>query len=138
MRGIRILTTVLVILMLVPLALAQSQKPATGSESAPKYDSANEIKVKATIEEVIEAPNAILRLTVKQGAETLEVRLCPHSFLKDMEVSFAKGDQIEITGSKIKVDGKAVILAREIVSGNSTLVLRDKEGTPVWTWLKKS
>lgn len=143
MRPVQITKLVLALLVLVlPLALAQTHKPSSSTaESTAKYDPATEVKLKVTVEEVSEVPNAkgeiSVRLTVKQAAETFEVRLCPHSFLKEFEVTFAKGDQLEITGSKVKANDKTVILAREIVRGNSTLVLRDKEGTPVWTWLRK-
>ena len=129
------------LLVILPLAIGQ-QKPNSGaSESNPKYDSATEVKLKVTVEEVNEVPGpkgeVSIRLTAKQAGETLEVRLCPNSFLKEFDVTFAKGDELEITGSKVKVNDKPVILAREIVRGNTTLVLRDKEGTPVWTWLRK-
>jgi hypothetical protein len=29
------------------------------------------------------------------------------------------------------------VLAREVVKGNNTLVLRDKTGAPVWSWMEK-
>jgi len=54
-----------------------------------------------------------------------------------MDFDFAKGDKLEITGSKAKMEGTDVILAREIVKGDNTLVIRDKDGTPAWTWMMK-
>jgi hypothetical protein len=74
---------------------------------------------------------------VKVGDQIYEVCLCPAEFLKSMDAEFAKGDKVEITGSKAKMDGADVILAREIVKGDNTLVIRDKDGTPVWTWMMK-
>ena len=51
-----------------------------------------------------------------------------------MGVSFAKGDEIALTGSKVKQDTADLVLAREVVKGSDTLVLRDDKGNPVWTW----
>jgi DNA/RNA endonuclease YhcR with UshA esterase domain len=122
--------------LLAPLVMAQK----AGTEG-PKYDVATEVTVKGTVEEIKEVPNPKgqigIYLMVKSGADTLEVRLCPNSFLKEFEVAFKKGDQLTITGSKVKVDEKDAILAREIEFGNNKIVLRDKQGVPVWTWLTK-
>ena len=122
--------------LLAPLVMAQKTEA-----EAPKYDVAKEVTIKGAVEEIKEVPNPKgqigIFLMVKSGGETLEVRLCPNSFLKEFEVVFHKGDQLTITGSKVRVDEKDVILAREIEFGNTRITLRDKEGVPVWTWLTK-
>jgi hypothetical protein len=114
--------------------------PLTGQASLPKYDLATETKMKGTVQELklpekgSEKDGA--RLVVKSGADTLDVYLCPKSFLEDMGSTLAKGDEISLTGSKVKQDGADMILAREVVKGNDTLVLRDDKGKPVWNWHK--
>jgi len=121
--------------------VAFAQKAADTS-AMPKYDVSKEVKIKGTIEDVKEMTmakgEAGVHLMVKTATETIEVRLCPSGYLKDFEVAFSKGQEVEVTGSKIKIDDKDVILAREVVQGNNTLTLRDKQGAPVWTWLKKN
>jgi hypothetical protein len=122
--------------LLAPLVMAQK----TAAEG-PKYEVAKEVTIKGVVEEIKEVPNPKgqigIYLMVKSGAEILEVRLCPNSFLKEFEVAFKKGDQLMITGSKVRVEEKDVILAREIEFGNNKIVLRDQQGVPVWTWLTK-
>jgi hypothetical protein len=49
-----------------------------------------------------------------------------------MGISFSKGDEIAITGSKVKQEGAEVILAREMIRGTDTLMFRDNKGNPVW------
>jgi len=124
---------------IIPMAFAQK---AAETAPMPKYDASKEVKIKGTIEEVKEVTmgkgEVGVHLMVKTSSETIEVRLCPTGYLKDFEVAFSKGQQVEITGSRIKADDKDVILAREVVQGNNTVTLRDKQGAPVWTWLKKS
>jgi hypothetical protein len=71
---------------------------------------------------------------VKSGADSVDVYLCPKSFLDDMGVSLSKGDEIALTGSKVKQGEADLILAREVVKGSDTLVLRDDKGNPVWSW----
>lgn len=123
-------------MVLAPPVVAQK-----AAEEGPKYDVATEVTIKGTVEEIKEVPNPKGQigtyLMVKNGAEVTEVRLCPNSFLKEFEFVFHKGDQVTITGSKVRVNDKDAILAREIELGNSKIVLRDKQGVPVWTWLTK-
>jgi hypothetical protein len=51
-----------------------------------------------------------------------------------MGSNLAKGDEVNLTGSKVKQDGSDLILAREVSKGSDTLVLRDDKGKPVWDW----
>jgi hypothetical protein len=125
-------SVVVVVLALAGLAFAQK---------APKYDKTTEAKLTITVDEVkvITAENGQQRiyLLAKDGTEAVEVYLAPKAYLDDMSTTFAKGDKLEITGSKIKKDEGTVVLAREVVQGNNTLVLRDKTGEPVWSWMEK-
>lgn len=90
-----------------------------------------------TIEEVKLPPKGsekeIAYLLVKSGANTVDVYVCPQSFLAEMGVSFNKGDEISLTGSKVKQGEADLMLAREVVRGNDTVVLRDEKGNPVWS-----
>src|SRR6266700_3427225 len=100
---------VVVFLAVVFGAPARAQKNRTAPASPPKYD-------------------------LKTGADAVDVYLCPQAFLADMGFSFSKGDEIALTGSKVKQGEADLILAREVVKGNDTLVLRDEKGSPVWSW----
>jgi len=102
----------------------------------PTYDTATETKIKGTVEEVkpaaSESKTALIELMLKGESTTVEVSLCPKPFLDDLGVGYAKGDSLEITGSKVKRGDLEQVLAREVVKGNDTVVLRDKTGKPVW------
>lgn len=108
------------------------------AQAGPKYDTSTEAKFKGTIEDLKLPPKGsekeITYITIKSGADTMEIYLCPKSFMDDMGVSFAKGDEIAFTGSKVKTGDADMVLAREVVKGTDTLVLRDDKGNPVWNW----
>ena len=103
----------------------------------PKYDLHTETKMKGSVDDVRTPPKGsekdAVHLLLKSGTDSLDVYLCPQSFLDDMGVTFAKGDEIALTGSKIKQGEADLILAREVVKGNDTLVLRDDKGNPIWS-----
>jgi hypothetical protein len=115
---------------------AQQKKPA--AVSLPKYDVAAETKIKGVVDDVKLPPKGsekeIVHLTVKDGSDSIDVYLCPKTFLDDMGMSFAKGDAVAMTGSKAKQNDADVFLVREIVKGNDSFVLRDAKGEPVWDW----
>jgi hypothetical protein len=125
--------SVLTVVLVAPMGAQKAAKP-----TSPKYDLQTETKMKATIEEVKLPPKGsekeIAHLMVKVGADTLNVYLCPKSFMDDMGMDFGKGDEISLTGSKVKDGDAELILAREVVKGNDSFVLRDAKGDPAWNW----
>jgi hypothetical protein len=64
------------------------------------------------------------------------VRVAPADFLKEMDTSFKKGDQVLVVGCKTTDNGQEQVLAREITVGTNTTTLRDDKGTPVWAGWK--
>jgi hypothetical protein len=126
----RSLVLIIACLVCALTLLAQKNQPA------PKYDSSAETKMKGVVEELKLPPKgsekAIAHLLVKNDTETVDVYLCPKSFFDDMGMGFNKGDELSFTGSRVKQDGGDLILAREVVKGNDTFVLRDAKGSPVW------
>jgi hypothetical protein len=124
-------------LSIVLAAVAAAGPAASAQSSLPKYDLATETKMKGTIQELKlpeKGAKEAARLTLKSGDTTVDVYLCPKSFLDDMGSNLAKGDEVNLTGSKVKQDGTDLILAREVSKGSDTLVLRDDKGKPVWDW----
>jgi len=109
---------------------------AQKNQTIPKYDSSAETKMKGVVEELKLPPKGsekeIAHLLVKNDTGTVDVYLCPKSFFDDMGMGFSKGDELSFTGSRVKQDGADLILAREVVKGNDTFVLRDAKGSPVW------
>jgi hypothetical protein len=68
---------------------------------------------------------------LKTETETVEVHTCPLRFMKDLEFPIEKGDILVVTGSR--PGGTGIVLAREITKGQTSLIVRDKTGAPVWT-----
>lgn len=102
-----------------------------------RYDAAAEVTLKGTVDEVKEVECDTCGMTgthlmLKTAADSMEVMLGPTAFLKERGITLAQGDEIEVTGAKIKTDGKQELLAREVKKGNETFTLRDRNGRPMW------
>ena len=103
-----------------------------------QYDPKTEVTVKGTVEEVQERQaggmrSAGIHLVLKTDSGNYDVHVGPAFFLKDHNYTFAKGDQLEVTGSKIKISGADALIAREIKKGSEIMTLRDAQGIPLWS-----
>jgi len=125
---------ILAVGILLAMSVAWAQAPA----NAPKYDVANELTIKGVIDEVKDFQCPVsggmgAHLVVKTDKGLVTVHLALSKFMSEYGLSFAKGDEVVITGVKAKVgDDENAILARKIERGNQTFVFRDKEGKPLW------
>jgi len=111
-----------------------SQKPP--APALPKYDLHTETKTKGVVDEVnvlaVGTRKDFTELIIKSGDDKLHIYVCPKPFEDEMGISFTKGDEIAVTGSKVKQEELDVILARQLVKGTDTLMFRDDKGNPVW------
>jgi hypothetical protein len=125
---------VFVLLWCVTPGLAQ--KASQDATILPKYDLHTEMKTKGTVDEVNLLPvgsrKDLTELIIKSGEDKIHIYVCPKTFEDEMGISFSKGDEVSVMGSKVKQEALDVILARELVKGTDTLVFRDGKGNPVW------
>jgi hypothetical protein len=125
---------------IAPLAFAQPG----GGKGSPRYDPSTEIKVQGTVEEVRQQPCpngarcAGEHVTLKAQADTFDVHLGPADYWKKNGIELAKGDTIEVTGSRVAVDGKEALIAREVRKGEKTVTLRNARGVPAWSSGRRS
>lgn len=107
-------------------------------KTGPKYDFSTEVKVKGVVDDIKIVPGEYegVHVMLKTPTETILVHLAPQGFLKLMEFTVAKGDTLEVTGCRITGEFGPEILAREVVSGNNDMTLRDKAGVPAWAGMK--
>jgi hypothetical protein len=134
--------TLVVVSLIVFSWLGSITKPAqAGGPATPKYDLQTETKIQGTIQDVTMPATGhekeVVHLVVKVGNDTINVYLCPKSFLDEMGIEFKQGDEIVVTGSKVKQEDADLVLARQTQKGQDTLVLRDDKGNPVWVWNTK-
>jgi len=108
------------------------------------YNSATETTVKGTVEHVRTAflpgggasaqsqgeSSGPLYLDLNSDSGKFAVFLGPAWFAESKGFKFAKGDQVEVTGSKVREDA---IVAREVKKDDKILTLRDAQGNPQWS-----
>jgi hypothetical protein len=120
---------IVVTLLVVSTAWTQG-----ASKTGPKYDITKEVKIKGTVTEVKQpaTPSEPIVLVVKSLDNDVMVQLAPASFLKEIDCWIKAGEEVEVTGAKVPDATQDVMMAREVVFGNNTMVLRDQKGVPIW------
>jgi DNA/RNA endonuclease YhcR with UshA esterase domain len=96
------------IAMMVPTVMAQ-QGGGTDKNSFRNYDVKTQATVSGTIQDVqqLTAPNRMgggTHVTLKTDQGTFDVHVGPTTYLQKKGIELKKGDTIEVTGSKQKVN----------------------------------
>jgi hypothetical protein len=72
-----------------------------------------------------------LKLMTQNGP--VNVVVGPSGYIAEKNFTFAKGDEIQVTGSEVTFRGKMELIAREVKKGEKTLTLRNDQGVPLWS-----
>ena len=123
-----------VVVVVLLLIMGVSFNRPVSAQGAALYNAADETVVGGRVQEVQEFDCPVsegelashLMLKTKDGV--LQVHLAPVRIMSGQQLSFAPGDQIEVVGSKIRLNGKSGIIAREISRNAETFIFRDREG----------
>jgi hypothetical protein len=101
------------------------------------YDPGTETTLKGTVEKVSQIPGSRgwsgTHLSLRTDDRTYDVHIGPSDYLLKIGLRLTAGDQIEITGSKVKLNGADAIIAREVEKQDKIFTLRDSQGVPKWS-----
>jgi hypothetical protein len=106
------------------------------------YDPKTETTITGTVESVENITGAGGRgrrgmggthLVVKTEKDAVDVHVGPTAYLTEKGITLAKGDRLEILGSRVTVDNETFLIARQIKKGGNTWTLRDASGRPAWS-----
>jgi DNA/RNA endonuclease YhcR with UshA esterase domain len=124
---------VVVICVVLLILGVNFHRPVSG-QGAALYNPAEEITVKGVVREVQEFDCPVSEgelgshVMLKTSDGTWQVHLAPVRVMAGQKLTFAPGDQLQVIGSKIKVNGTKGVIAREVVRGNETYTFRDPSG----------
>jgi DNA/RNA endonuclease YhcR with UshA esterase domain len=138
--------TFVAILPSVAIAMIVSMPAAAqkgGPQGSPRYEPSAEVTVKGTVKDIKQYQSGRgwrtgQHMTLTTEAGDLDVHLGPSDFWKKNGFALTKGDALEVTGSKTKVDNTDVLLAREVKKGDKAVTLRNAQGVPAWSRGRRS
>lgn len=139
-RKVHVLSKVWLFLTLIGAVAAPvaSQTAPPISKVIPTYDLTTEFRVKglvvATNDHICPMCGGLgSHLMLKADSGTVvEVHLAPTKFINEYHLVIVPGDNIEVLGSSVTIDGTTALVAREVTRGQETFVFRDPDGKPAW------
>lgn len=97
----------------------------------PVFDAKTVVTVKGVVKELEKHPHGPgfvgLHLKLAVGAELITVHLGPTDFVEP-KLTFAAGDAVEVTGSRMMFQGEPTMLATVVKKGAKSLELRGADG----------
>ncbi|MGD9175009.1 MAG: hypothetical protein PVF29_12660 [Desulfobacterales bacterium] len=112
-----------------------------GSEYNSHYDVREFEKIRAWFiraKEVVPMPGMSPATVVEvlEGAEVIEVHLCPTWYRQPSDIKLKKNERIKIKGVWAEINGKDVFMASKIKKDPNKDIIKvrlTKDGTPFWT-----
>ena len=132
----RTLTQLISTLLVLCVPIVFAQRGGGHQKHTRIYDPKTEVTVKGSVEEVLQysgkGSSTGTHLMLNSSEGSLDVHLGPSWFLSQQKIEFTKGNEIEVTGAKVKVNGKVTVIAREIKKDEKVITLRNAQGVPEW------
>ena len=109
-----------------PTARAQQPRYTGG---VPKYDKATEVVTSGTIRAIAREQNSGNLPGTYLTLQTVPITFSVHvGMWNPSRMPFHVGDQVQVTGSLIIVNGKQMLLARTVASASQTIIVRSTGG----------
>jgi hypothetical protein len=149
MKSMKWMVIIVVALVLASFTLADAQrwggKGRWGSWAGNYYHwnwnpaTVETIKGEAMTKDTIAPPKgrsalpAVGMTLKKEDGYAVYVHLGPQWYFDKQELAINVGDTVEVTGSKIMVEGETVLLVSSLKKGEKTWQFRDQQGFPFWS-----
>lgn len=81
--------------------------------------------------------SAIRSAVLKTEQGNITVYLCPDWYLNQQKIPLKVGDRLEVTGSKVTMEGQPAIIAKNLKKGDITVSIRDDQGGSLWPVMQR-
>jgi len=134
MRNLKIIVGAVTVVLIVLLTAVTSRK----QPDSLAYRASNEITAAGTVEDVQEfycpvTDDRGTHVVLKTDRGTILVHVAIARFLRENKFVIRPGERLQVTGARIRYQGKESLIAREIIRGDEVFTLRDTSGKPLWS-----
>jgi hypothetical protein len=134
MRNLKIIIGAATVVLIVLLTAVTSRK----DPDVLVYRAANEMVAVGTVEDVQEfycpvTDDRGTHVLLKSDRGTMLVHVAISRFLREQQFAIRPGERLQVTGAKIRYQGKEGMIAREVIRGDEVFTVRDTAGKPFWS-----
>ena len=136
MKTLKLVITIATVAFIVVLS-GLSIRRESSEEKTLAYKPGSEIETRGVITQIDDyycplGKATATHLMLRTELGDLTVHLGPTTFHRNQQLELAKGQEVKVFGSKVRYQGKDMLIAREITVGNETYLFRDPKGDPLW------
>jgi hypothetical protein len=97
-----------------------------------RYDVLAEQVYEGTVSSQGRVVDGLMYFVLRTSVRTLEVEIGPEEFVARNGFKLKTGDIVAVVGMPLARNGRDIVLAREVRTMTSVLVVRDRNGYPMW------
>jgi len=83
------------------------------------------------------APGMQMLVQTDEGKST-RVQIGPVWYLEHQDLDVKENTRVQVTGARAEIDGQPVLMAREVRFDGHIITLRDAQGMPMWSSLRRA
>jgi len=83
------------------------------------------------------APGMQMLVQTDDGKST-RVQVGPAWYLERQDLDVQENTKVQVTGARAEVEGQPVLMAREVQFNGQLVTLRDAQGMPMWSSLRRA
>jgi sporulation protein YlmC with PRC-barrel domain len=83
------------------------------------------------------APGIQMLVQTDDGKST-RVQVGPAWYLERQDLDIKENTQVQVTGARAEIEGQPVLMAREVQFDGQLVLLRDVQGMPMWSSLRRT
>jgi hypothetical protein len=83
------------------------------------------------------APGMQMLVQTDEGKST-RVQIGPVWYLEHQDLDVKENTRVQVTGARAEIDGQPVLIAREVRFDGQIITLRDAQGMPMWSSLRRA
>jgi DNA/RNA endonuclease YhcR with UshA esterase domain len=134
MRNLKIIVGAATVVLIVLLTAVTSRK----QPDLLAYSAGNEITAAGKVEDVQEfycpvTDDRGTHVVLNTDRGTILVHVAISRYLREQKFAIQPGERLQVTGARIRFQGKESMIAREIIRGDEVFILRDTAGKPLWS-----
>jgi hypothetical protein len=77
-------------------------------------------------------------LVQTDDGKSTRVQVGPAWYLERQDLDIKENTRVQVSGARAEIDGQPVLMAREVQFDGQVITLRDAQGTPIWSSLRRA
>jgi hypothetical protein len=117
---------------LLSVTVIEARGPRDDIRGADRYDMSAERVFQGAVENGPYMRDGLVHFRLRTSELTIQVQIGPKEFVEGSGIKLNPSELLTVTGVPVVIRGRKTVLAREVRSATAVLIVRDRNGEPMW------